>query len=73
MAPVSNRFTIDSTGSTSSIGNRLVRQLQLEQAAQRAQPRGLVVDQLAVFLEDLVIARSGRRSWSLWTVSGLKR
>ena len=36
--------------------DRLVGELQLEQAAQRAEPLRLVVDQLAVLLEDLVIA-----------------
>ena len=36
--------------------DRLVGELQLEQAAQRAEPLRLVVDQLAVFLEDLVVA-----------------
>ena len=47
---------IDSTDSTSSIGIGCLGELQLEQAAQRAEPLRLVVDQLAVLLEDLVVA-----------------
>ena len=55
MAPVLKRFTIASTDSTSSIGIGCVGELEIEQAAQRAQALRLVVDQLAVFLEDLVV------------------
>ena len=44
MAPVQNRLTIASTGSTSSIGTGgAVAGLKPEQAAQRHQPLGLLV------------------------------
>ena len=46
MAPVLKRFTIASTGSTSSIGIGCSAELELEQAAQRAEPLRLVVDEL---------------------------
>ena len=53
MAPVLKRFMIDSTDSTSSIGIGCRRQLQVEQAAQGAQPLRLVVDQLLYSLKTL--------------------
>ena len=43
IAPVANRLTMDSTGSTSSIGTGVAAVVELEQAAQRAQPPALVV------------------------------
>ena len=60
MAPVANRLTIDSTGSTSSIGTGVALvEPKLEQAAERAEPLVLVVDQPGVLLEDVVAARLG--------------
>ena len=55
IAPVANRLTIDSTGSTSSIGIGVGRVLQLEQAAQRRELLALVVDEPRVLLEDRVL------------------
>ena len=60
MAPVEKRLTISATGSTSSIGTgRPLAVLELEQAAQRGQLLGLVVDQRGVLLEDVVAAAAG--------------
>ncbi len=60
MAPVANRLTIDSTGSTSSIGTGLALvEPEVEQAAERAEPLGLVVDHACVLLEDVVTASLG--------------
>ena len=57
---MANRLTIDSTGSTSSIGTGLQRvELEVEQAAEGAEPLVLVVDELGVLLEDVVAARLG--------------
>ncbi len=56
MAPVLKRFMMASTGSTSSSGTGLRGLLESQQAAQRAQVLGLVVDQLRVLLEHLVVA-----------------
>ena len=48
MAPVANRLTIDSTGSTSSIGTGVALvEPELEQAAERAEPLVLLVDRAA--------------------------
>ena len=56
-------MTISETGSTSSIeiGSRpLARVLEAEQAAQRHQPLGLLVDARGVLLEDVVAPGPGR-------------
>ena len=72
IAPVANRLTIDSTGSTSSIGIGVSGVLELEQAAQRRELRVLVVDERVYSLKieywPLRVA-----CCSLKTVSGLKR
>jgi len=58
MAPVANRLTIDSTGSTRSEARaRLVRRNENRRA--RAQPLVLLVDEPGVLLEDVVPARLG--------------
>ena len=63
MAPVANRLTIDSTGSTSSIGTGVALvEPEVEQAAERAEPLGLLVDHAGVLLEDVVPARPGWRA-----------
>ena len=55
-----NRLTISPTGSTSSIGiGRPHAVLEGEQAAQRRQLAGLVVDQRRVLLEDVVALGPG--------------
>ena len=60
MAPVENRLTISLTGSTSSIGiGGRSTGLQLEQAAQRGELAGLVVDPARVLLEDVVALGAG--------------
>ena len=53
MAPVVKRLTISLAGSTSSSGTGVVALLQLHQAAQGAQVRALVVDEVGVFLKRL--------------------
>ena len=55
-----NRFTIASTGSTSSIGTGGAHAgLERGQPAQRRQPVRLLVDGLGVLLEDVVAALAG--------------
>ena len=61
IAPVAKRLTIDSTGSTSSIGTGCGRGLQLEQAAQRrAMLRLWSSTSLRVLLEDRVLPAARR-------------
>ena len=58
MAPVANRRTIDSTGSTSSIGTGwFLPSRNSNRPAQRAKPLVLVVDRARILLEDVVTAR----------------
>ena len=60
IAPVAKRLTMLSTGSTSSMGNRRGRRLQLEQPAQRRALLALIVHEARVFLEDRVLAAPRR-------------
>ena len=60
MAPVLNRRTIASTGSTSSIGHGTQGGPQLEEPAQGREPGALVVDERAVVLERRVVAGPDR-------------
>ena len=62
MAPVAKRFTISVAGSTSSSGIGSSADLELHQAAQRAELLVLVVDQVRVFLEGLEAFAAARRA-----------
>ena len=56
IAPVANRLTMASTGSTSSIGTGVVRPSELEQPAQRAEAAALIVHDARVVAVDRVLA-----------------
>ncbi len=59
MAPVEKRLTISAAGSTSSMRDRRAAVLEAEQAAQRHEPLGLLVDPAGVLLEDVVLPGAG--------------